>query len=41
MFKVVFGELLAQILLLLLMGFVQIALKMSPFMWNRKRHSKL
>lgn len=32
MFKVVFGELLAQILLLLLMGFVQIALKMSPLM---------
>lgn len=32
MFKVVFGELLAQILLLLLMGFVQIALKMSSFM---------
>lgn len=32
MFKVVFGELLAQILLLLLMGFAQIALKMSPLM---------
>lgn len=32
MFKVVFGELLAQILLLLLMGFVQIALKLSPLM---------
>lgn len=32
MFKVAFGELLTQILLLLLMGFVQIALKMSPLM---------
>lgn len=32
MFKVAFGELLTQILLLLLMGFVQIALKMSSLM---------